>query len=231
MMNDFIRYIRKHKLTLADDVVITCDNLKMLGEFIGVSAISRVMHFQGDRGYRLYAGLVHDILYEKQENETFSDGYDIASEAMCFLCGFIGKPLGTVLGVINKGRGKGRVLTIRDMCFKTVFAYIYRNQKYESNIADLNQPNLREMSVPFENEESTETQSADISAIMRRIGLTAKEKYTLKLIMSGMNPYRVSKYLGMSNHGIYNRVERARVKYIKAFGVPVSCVLQIFENQ
>ena len=222
MMNDFVRYIRKHKLTLADDVVITCENLKMLGEFIGVTAISRVMHFQGDRGYRLYAGLVHDILYEKQENETFSDGYDIASEAMCFLCEHIGKPLGTVLGVVSKGRGKGRVLTIRDMCFKTVFAYIYRNQKYESNIADLNQPNLREMSVPFESEELTEIETVDVNTIMRKIGLTDKEKYTLKLIMSGMNPYRVSKYLGMSNHGIYNRVERARIKYIRTFGVPVS---------
>ena len=59
--------------------------------------------------------------------------------------------------------------------------------------------------------------------VMRKIGLTEKEKYTLKLIMGGMNPYRVSKYLGMSNHGIYNRVERARAKYIKTFGVPVSC--------
>ena len=224
-MNDFIRYIRKHKLTLADDVVITCDNLKMLGEFIGVSAISKVMHFQGDRGYRLYAGLVHDILYEKQENETFSDGYDIASEAMCFLCEYIGKSLGTVLGVIGNGRGKGRVLTIRDMCFKTVFGYIYRNQKYESNIADLNQPNLREMSVPFESEYISELPSVDINAIMRKIGLTDKEKYTLKLIMSGMNPYRVSKHLGMSNHGIYNRVNRARIKYIQTFGVPVSCRL------
>ena len=222
MMNDFVRYIRKHKLTLADDVVITCDNLKMLGEFIGVSAISKVMHFQGDRGYRLYAGLVHDILYEKQENETFSDGYDIASEAICFLCDHIGKPLGTILGVISKGRGKGRVLTIRDMCFKTVFAYIYRNQKYESNIADLNQPNLREMSVPFECELEVQ-KSSNISAIMRKIGLTEKEKYTLRVIMSGMNPYKVSKHLGMSNHGIYNRVYRMRQKYIKFFGLPLAC--------
>jgi len=58
---------------------------------------------------------------------------------------------------------------------------------------------------------------------MRKIGLTEKEKYTLKLIMNGMNPYRVSKFLGMSNHGIYNRVERARIKYIKTFGAPASC--------
>ena len=220
-MNDFIRYIRKHKLTLADDVVITYDNVKMLGEFIGVSAISRVMHFQGNRGYRLYAGLVHDILYEKQENETFSDGYDIASEAMCFLCEYIGKPLGTVLAV----NGKGKELTVRDVCFKKVFRYLNANQKHESNIAELNQPNLREMSVPFESEELMEIQTVDVNTIMRKIGLTDKEKYTLKLIMSGMNPYRVSKYLGTSNHGIYNRVNRARVKYIRTFGVPLSCRL------
>ena len=220
-MNDFIRYIRKHKLTLADDVVITCDNLKMLGEFIGVTAISRVMHCFGESGYRLYLGLVRDIVYPKQENETFSYGYDIASEAMCFLCEHIGKPLGTVLGV----NSKGKELNIRDMCFKTVFRYINANQTHENNIIHLDQPNLREMSVPFESEELTETQNIDINAIMRKIGLTDKEKYTLNLIMSGMNPYRVSKYLGMSNHGIYNRVNRARVKYIRTFGVSMSCRL------
>ena len=109
------------------------------------------------------------------------------------------------------------------MCFKTVFRYINANQTHESNIIHLEQPNLREMSVPFECESLYETRSTDIGAIMRKIGLTEKEKYTLRLIMSGMNPYRVSKHLRMSNHGIYNRVERARIKYIRMFGVPASC--------
>ncbi|MBR2467157.1 MAG: hypothetical protein IKB38_09555 [Clostridia bacterium] len=77
----------------------------------------------------------------------------------------------------------------------------------------------------FESESISEEHSTDVNTIMRKIGLTKKEKYTLRLIMNGMKPYRVSKYLGMSNHGIYNRVERARVKYIKTFGVPVSCRL------
>ena len=222
-MNDFVRYVRKYNLTLADEVVITYDNVKMLGEFIGVSAIRRVMHYYGDIGYKLYLGLVHDIIYEKQENETFSDGYDIASEAMCVLCEHIGKPLGTVLGVIRSGRGKGRVITIRDMCFKTVFRYLNRNYEYKSRIAYLEQPNLREMSVAFESELLSCENSTDVNTIMRKIGLTAKEKYTLKLIMSGMNPYRVSEHLKMSNNGIYNRVNRAREKYIKTCGVPASC--------
>lgn len=215
-MNDFVRYIRKCNLTLADEVIITYDNVKQLGEYIGVSAIRRVMHYQGERGYKLYLDLVHDIIYEKQSNETFSDGYDIASEAICFLCEYIGKPLGKVLTV----NSKGRELNIRDICFKTVFRYIYGNQKYESNIADLEQPHLMEMSVPFESESITEVHSADVNKIMRKIGLNDKEKLTVKLIMGGMTPYAVSKHLKMSNNAIYCRVNRARMKYIKVFGNP-----------
>ncbi len=220
-MNDFVRYVRKYNLTLADDVVVTYDNVKMLGEFIGVSAIRRVMHYYGDIGYKLYLGLVHDIIYEKQENETFSDGYDIASEAMCILCEHIGKPLGTIIAV----NSKGKFLTIRDVCFKTVFRYFNKNYEYKNRIAYLEQPNLREMSVTFESDLVSCEHSTDVNMIMRKIGLTDKEKYTLKLIMSGMNPYRVSKYLKMSNHGIYNRVSRARYKYIKTYGIPARCTM------
>ena len=147
-MNDFVRHIRKCNLTLADDVIITCDNVKQLGEFIGVRAIKRVMYYNRERGYKLYSDLIRDIIYEKQPYETFSDGYDIASEAICFLCENIGKPLGRILAV----NSKGKELNIRDICFKTVFRYIYGNQKYESNIADLEEPNLIEMSMPFESE-------------------------------------------------------------------------------
>ena len=215
-MNDFVRHIRKCNLTLADDVIITYDNVKQLGEFIGVSAIRRVMHYQGERGYKLYLDLVHDIIYNKESDEVYSDGYDIASEAICFLCENIGKPLGKILAV----NSKGKELNIRDICFKTVFRYIYGNQKYESNIADLEQPNLMEMSVPFESESVSEVRSADINKIMRKIGLNDKEKHTINLIMYGMNPYQVSKYLKMSNNAIYCRVKQARKKYIQAFGVP-----------
>ena len=78
-----------------------------------------------------------------------------------------------------------------------MFRYIYVNQKYESNIADLEQPNIIEMSVPFESE-SIKEDTTDINKIMRKIGLTDKEKYTLKLIMSGMTPHAVSKFLKMN---------------------------------
>jgi len=41
---------------------------------------------------------------EKTVDERFSDGYDIASEAMCFLCDYMGQSLWTVLAVNSKGK-------------------------------------------------------------------------------------------------------------------------------
>ena len=114
----------------------------MFRQYIAVSAIKRVMYYHRDRGYKLYLDLVHDIIYNKESDEAYSDGYDIASEAICFLCEHIGRPLGKTLAV----NSKGKELNIRDICFKTVFRYIYRNQKYESNIADPERPNLIEIS-------------------------------------------------------------------------------------
>ena len=76
------------------------------------------------------------------------------------------------------------------------------------------------MSVPFESESITELHSADVNKIMRKIGLNDKEKLTIKLIMGGMTPYAVSRYLKMSNNAIYCRVNRARKKYIQTYGMP-----------
>lgn len=57
---------------------------------------------------------------------------------------------------------------------------------------------------------------------MRKIGLNDKEKLTIELIMGGMTPYAVSRYLKMSNNAIHCRVNRARKKYIEVFGNPYS---------
>ena len=69
-------------------------------------------------------------------------------------------------------------------------------------MADLEQPHLMEMSVPFESK-ITEVHSCYVNKIMRKIGLNDKEKLTIKLIMGGMTPYAVSRYLKMSNNAIY----------------------------
>ena len=214
-MTDFERYIKKCDLSLKDDVVITYDNVQALGKFIALLAIKRVMHYHGERGYQLYNGLIRDILYKKGANETYSDGYDIACEATCFLCEFIGKSLGDKCSIENLGQN----IDVRYACFKVLFRYINKNMQHEEYTIDFGHPNIIEMSVPFESE-SVQEKDVDVNKIMRKMNMTYKQKQAINLIMGGMNPYQVSKHLKVSNVAIYARVKQVRKKYIKVFGLP-----------
>ena len=216
-MNDFERYIKKCDLSLKDDVIITYENVEALGKFIALLAIKRVMHCYGERGYQLYNGLIKDILYKKGTNETYSDGYDVACEAICFLCEFIGKSLGDTCSIENLAEN----IDIRYACFKTVFRYIRKNETYVSHIADINHPNIIEMSVPFETE-SVKEKEVDVNRIMRKLNMTQKQTQVVKMVMSGINPYQVSFKLKLSNPAIYARLKQVRKKYIKVFGLPYS---------
>ena len=92
-----------------ENVRITAENAQHIGECIALSAIKIMMQFaHHPRSLdKLYAGLVEDI-YHKGYNTTFSDGYDLASEEICFLCHYIGYNLDD-LACQNR---KGELLTI-----------------------------------------------------------------------------------------------------------------------
>lgn len=214
-MSEFRKYAEKLNLSLDDDVIITADNVKDLGEYIATVALKRVMHCYGERGYKLYYGLLEDIVHTKAANQTINEGYEIASEAICYLCEFIGKPLGKIVA-----RDKnGKEYSIKDMCFKTTFRFINKSESYVSKIADINHPYIMEMSVPFESE-SVKEKKPDIKQNIRKLTLTKKQKQVVNLVMKGMNPYQVSIKLKLTNQAIYARLKQVRYKYIKNFGVP-----------
>ena len=74
---------------------ITNENVQHIGECISLSAIKKMMRFaHHPRSLdKLYAGLVEDIYGNRGYNTTFSDGYDLASEVICFLCHYMGHDL------------------------------------------------------------------------------------------------------------------------------------------
>ena len=71
-----------------ENVKITEENVQHIGECIALSAIKKMMRFahRPRSQDKLYTGLVEDIYHNKGNNTTFSDGYDLASEVICFLC-------------------------------------------------------------------------------------------------------------------------------------------------
>ena len=78
-----------------ENVRITAENVRHIAECIALSAVKKMMRFAGHLRSleKLYAGLVEDIYHSKGYASTLSDGYDLASEIICFLCPYIGHNL------------------------------------------------------------------------------------------------------------------------------------------
>ena len=75
-----------------ENVRITEENVQHIGECNALSAIKKIMRFAHHTCSpdKLYAGLIEDVYGNRDYNSTFSDGYDLAFEAICFLCHYIG---------------------------------------------------------------------------------------------------------------------------------------------
>lgn len=82
------------KRFLDEETRITSENIQELGEVIGLVEISTVMDKGGHNLYWLYNGLYRDMNRQPGFQDHYSEGYDIAQEAIAFLCEHIGERLG-----------------------------------------------------------------------------------------------------------------------------------------
>lgn len=119
--------LRKDSNILDDDVVITANNIKKIGELIALLTIRTVMCRSGKDLYRLYDGLIKDCNKSRDSLDEYSDGYDIAQTAMLFLCEHTGKRLGG-----NYTTARGNVISIKQACFRFVDRYL--NKQYTRHL-------------------------------------------------------------------------------------------------
>lgn len=83
------------KGVLDNDRVISAENVQRLGEVIALCAIKTIIVRGGKNLHNLYKGLLKDINRANDDMSRYSDGYDIAQEAMLFLCHICAKDLTT----------------------------------------------------------------------------------------------------------------------------------------
>lgn len=81
------------KGVLDNDRVISAENAQSMGEVIALCAIKTVKIRGGKDLHNLYKGLLRDITRAGDDMSRYSDGYDIAKEAMLFLYQHMGKRL------------------------------------------------------------------------------------------------------------------------------------------
>ena len=108
-----------NKGILDNDMVISAENVQKMGEVIALTCIKTVIVRAGKELNHLYVRLIDDINHSKNSTRPFSDAYDIAQEAMLFLCEHIGKKLGD-----DYTTKYGKTITIRSACFRHTDRYL-----------------------------------------------------------------------------------------------------------
>lgn len=194
-----VKIIAKRQYILGDDVVITADNIKKIGELIALLTIRTVMCCSGKDLYRLYDELIKDCNKSNDSLAEYSDGYDIAQTAMLFLCEHIGKRLGD-----SYTTTRGNVISIKQACFRFTDRYLdkqfTRHLAYTTAISD----SIASSHITFIDDESTNDYTA-VDALIERMHLTQGEYDVLCAYMSGLTYLEATYLLNVNRTTIWRR--------------------------
>lgn len=202
------KIVAKRQYILDDDVVITVDNIKKIGELIALLTIRTVMCRSGKDLYRLYDGLIKDCNKSNDSLDEYSDGYDIAQTAMLFLCEHIGKRLGG-----NYTTTRGNVISIKQACFRFTDRYLdkqfTRHLAHTTAISD----SVASSSITFIDDESDNDYAA-VDELIERMHLTQGEYAVLCAYMSGLTYLEATNLLNVNRTTIWRRRTRIQEKFL-----------------
>ena len=158
---------------LDNDMVISAENIQKIGEIIALTCIKTVIVRAGKDLNHLYVRLIDDINHSKNSTRPFSDAYDIAQEAMLFLCEHIGKKLGD-----DYTTKYGKTITIRSACFRHTDRYL--DKQYTAHIThtiSLDERITAEPDTILDDEQKNDYTVVD--GLIAKMKLTAAEYETL----------------------------------------------------
>ena len=185
---------------------ITAENVQHIGECIALSAIKKMMRFaHHPRSLdKLYAGLVEDVYGNRGYNTTFSDGYDLASEVICFLCHYIGHNLDD-LACQNR---KGELLTVRFVCYRHALRYIEKEYLSPYKTVSIEECSPTETQYEIEN-------YTKVDMIIHQMCLTVAETETLNYYMAGLGFVEIAQMQNVNNTTVWRRRKSIQKQYLR----------------
>lgn len=196
---------------LDNDRVISAKNVQCMGEVIALCVVKTAMVRGGKDLHNLYKGLLRDINRSNDATICYSDGYEIAQEAMLFLCQHMGKRLDDVY--VTK---TGRKITIKQACFSVADRYLAKNYVAPMlNTTSLNEQIMTEPDSILDDEQKNDYNAFD--GLISKMHLTAVEYETLSILMAGFTMLQIGKILNVNRTTIWRRQNSIKQKYISAF--------------
>lgn len=196
-----------NKGILDNDMVISAENVQKMGEVIALTCIKTVIVRSGKDLHYLYKGLLRDMNRSKDDYSPFSNAYDIAQEAMLFLCQHIGGKLGD--GYITK---YGKTTTIRSACFRCADNYLEKQYtRHIINTVSLDERITAETETILDGEQKNDYTVVD--GLIEKMKLTAAEYETLCAYMAGLTYLEVTRLLNVNRTTIWRRRMSLQMKY------------------
>ena len=196
-----------NKGILDNDMVISIENIQKIGEVIALTCIKTVIIRSGKDLHYLYKGLLRDMNRSKEDNSPFSNAYDIAQEAMLFLCKHIGEKLGD--NCITK---YGKVVSIKSACYRCADNYLQKQYtRHIMNTISLDERITAEPDAILDDEQKNDYAAFD--SLISKMKLTAAEYETLCAYMAGLTYLDVTRLLNVNRTTIWRRRMSMQRKY------------------
>lgn len=207
-----------NKGILDNDVVISAENVQKMGEVIALTCIKTVIVRSGKDLHYLYKGLLRDMNRSKDDYSPFSNAYDIAQEAMLFLCQHIGEKLGD-----DYTTKYGKVVTIKSACYRCADNYLQKQYtRYMATTISLDERIAAEPETILDDEQKNDyddEQKNDytvVDGLISKMKLTAVEYETLCAYMAGLTYLEVTRLLNVNRTTIWRRKMSLQRKYALA---------------
>ena len=198
--------------------VITKENVKTMGEIIAVSCARRYCtKYYSERAKKLYDGLVYDVYHHTGDPaRNYTDGYDLAMEAITFLCEHTGKSLSDTATVLKYGKPKQ--MTILNACFFIISQYITKQVTFTNRTKSIDDPTFVEPEecIFVMNEEDASVGWEKIDEIVIKLKLTEDEARLMDYRLSGLSYTEISRIIGCATSTAYERWMKVGKKCITA---------------
>ena len=199
----------KFQFDLTDDLIITEENLQAIGERVALGSVRFLMRRSGTMLNQLYWELCEDVFRPHTVYRNLSDAYDIAQEAICHLCNYIGRTFGDVIG-FDKNR---KPVTVRHDCFRITIRYVAHYRTWMHRTYYLHDKVVADVSVDIEDQ----IQNADeiMTDYVSRMKLKPTEEEILHCYISGIGTTKIADLLGIQTSTVWRRRHRIQLKYCK----------------
>ncbi len=188
-----------------ENAIITEETVKDLGEKIAMMAVRKLAALSSGLLDNLYKGLICDYLHRDEFGYVYSNGYDVASNAMLFLWQYKGKKLGEIITY------NGKQITILHACFRLLNRDLDHYRDEVRNRIEID-AYLTDKYTPVSNY-SPKTDFRKYYQLIEKLELTNDELSILEDLMNGKTFKKIASERNVSVTVIWNKRVKIQERY------------------